>query len=88
LTVSAALRATSMPARVEPVNDTMSTSGWVLMATPTVGPSPSTRLNTPGGTPAASMISATMWALSGATSLGLSTIVQPAASAAATLQPI
>jgi hypothetical protein len=46
------------------------------------------KLNTPGGTPAASMISANSTALSGDTSLGLSTIVQPAAIAGATLQAI
>ena len=40
LTVGAALRATSTPARVDPVNDTMSTSGWLDSATPTPGPSP------------------------------------------------
>ena len=57
-------------------------------AAPTVGPSPFTRLNTPGGTPAASRISANRSALSGDTSLGLSTIVQPAAIAGATLQTI
>jgi hypothetical protein len=46
------------------------------------------RLNTPAGTPAASRISANRIALSGAISVGLSTIVQPAASAGATLQAI
>jgi len=60
LTVGAALRATSMPARVEPVKETMSISGWLEMAAPTVGPSPFTRLNTPAGTPAACRISAQM----------------------------
>ena len=88
LTVGAALRATSMPARVEPVNDTMSTSGWLEIAAPTVGPSPLTRLNTPAGTPAACRISVQIWAENGAISEGLSTIVQPAASAGATLQAI
>ena len=39
------------PARVEPVNDTMSTSGCAASASPTTGPSPVTRLNTPGGKP-------------------------------------
>ena len=39
---------TRLPARVEPVNDTMSTSGWEAMASPTTGPVPETRLNTPG----------------------------------------
>ena len=87
-TVGAALRATSMPARVEPVNDIMSTSGCDASGTPTLTPSPFTRLNTPAGTPAASMISAKMIAFSGATSDGLSTIVQPAASAGATLHAI
>ncbi len=40
LTVGAAFLATSMPARVEPVNDTMSMSGWLDSAAPTPGPSP------------------------------------------------
>ena len=88
LTVGAALRATSMPARVDPVNDTIWTSGCAESAAPTVGPSPWTRLKTPAGTPASARISATMTALSGAISDGLRTIVQPAASAGATLAPI
>ena len=41
-----------------------------------------------GGKPMSSMISARMNALTGATSDGLSTTVQPAASAYATLAPI
>ena len=59
-TVGAASLATSTPARVEPVNDTMSMSGWLARATPTPAPSPLTKLNTPAGTPAASRISAKM----------------------------
>ena len=39
-TVGAAFFATSTPARVEPVNDTMSMSGWLDSAAPTPGPSP------------------------------------------------
>ena len=39
-TVGAALRATSTPARVEPVKETMSMSGWLDSAAPTPGPSP------------------------------------------------
>ena len=85
--ITAAL-ATAMPARVEPVKLTMSTSGCELIASPTVGPSPLTRLNTPAGTPAACRISAKMIALNGATSDGFSTTVQPTASAGATLQAI
>ena len=59
-TVGAASLATSTPARVDPVNDTMSMSGWLARATPTPGPSPLTRLYTPAGTPAASRISVKM----------------------------
>jgi hypothetical protein len=85
LTVPAAISLTRRPARVEPVKDTMSTSGWAAMASPTTGPVPGTRLSTPGGRPTSSATSASTYADSGATSLGLSTTVQPAASAAATL---
>src|SRR5580692_8188834 len=88
LTVSAAAFATAIPARVEPVNDIMSMPGCDDSASPTVGPSPLTRLNTPAGTPASSMICAKSSALIGATSDGFNTIVQPAASAGATLQVI
>ena len=87
-TVGAAARATSTPARVEPVNDTMSTSGWADSGAPTLTPSPWTRLNTPAGTPASSRISAKTMAFKGATSDGFRTIVQPAARAGATLQAI
>ena len=58
-TVSAAFFATWTPARVEPVNDTMSMPGCEARAAPTVGPSPFTRLKTPAGTPASCRISAT-----------------------------
>src|ERR1700687_4435577 len=81
LTVSAAIFATRMPARVEPVNDTMSISGCDAIAAPTPGPSPFTTFSTPGGTPASCATSANSSALNGEYSLGLSTIVQPAASA-------
>ena len=87
-TFCAASSLTRRPARVEPVNDTMSTPGWPAMASPTTGPVPVTRLNTPAGTPASSMISARMNAFSGATSLGFSTTVQPTASAGATFAAI
>ena len=88
LTVSAAALATRMPARVEPVNDIMSTPGCADSGAPTPGPSPLIRLKTPAGTPASSMISATISAFSGVYSLGFSTMVQPAASAGATLHMI
>ena len=88
LTVCDATSATRFPARVEPVKLTMSTSGCAAIASPTTGPVPVTRLNTPAGNPTSWTISARMNALSGATSEGLSTIVQPAASAPPTLQMI
>ena len=77
-----------MPARVEPVNEIMSMSGCALIAAPTSGPSPLTRLNTPFGTPASCRISAKISAEVGAISEGFRTMVQPAASAGATLQAI
>ena len=81
---SAAAWKTLRPARVEPVKLTMSTAGWLLIAAPTVGPSPFTKLKTPFGTPAASMTSAKIIVEIGATSLGFNTIVHPAAMAAPT----
>ena len=88
LMVGAASSDTRRPARVEPVKEIMSTSGCAASASPTTGPVPVTRLNTPGGNPRSSKISASRNALTGATSDGLSTTVQPAASAYATLAPI
>ncbi len=88
MTVADATSETRRPARVEPVKDTMSTSGWAAMASPTTGPTPDTRLNTPAGSPTASKMSASTKAFSGATSLGLSTTVHPAARAGATLAAI
>ena len=85
LIVSAACRATELPARVDPVSDTMSTSGCEDSSGPMRAPSPWIRLNTPAGTPASCRISARICAENGAYSLGLSTIVQPASSAGATL---
>src|SRR5579863_4171418 len=87
-TVGAAAVATATPARVEPVNEIMATSGCAAIAAPTVGPSPFTRLKTPAGTAASCRICANKYAERGAISLGLRTIVHPAASAGATLQTI
>jgi len=58
------------------------------MASPTPGPSPLTRLKTPGGKPASSIISASSMAESGAISVGLRMTVQPTASAGATLSMV
>ena len=88
LTVAEASSETRRPARVEPVKETMSTPGCPATASPATGPVPVRRLKTPAGRPAASITSARMKALSGVTSLGLSTTVQPAARAGATLAAI
>ena len=88
LTVPAATSVTRFPARVDPVKETMSTSLCAAMASPTTGPKPVTRLNTPAGRPISSMMSASTKAFRGATSLGLTTTVQPAANAGATLAAI
>src|SRR5665213_1936997 len=88
LTVGAARLATSMPARVEPVNEIMSIFGCSLMAAPTSGPRPLIKLNTPFGTPASWRISAKISAEVGVNSLGFRLMVQPAAIAGATLQAI
>src|SRR5215469_955466 len=39
----------SLPTSVEPVNATLSTSGWAAMAAPAVSPKPGTILTTPAG---------------------------------------
>ena len=66
----------------------MSTSGLAAIASPTTGPVPVTMLNTPAGRPTSWMISASMNASIGATSLGFRTTVQPAAIAKATFAAI
>ncbi|MDT4871645.1 hypothetical protein FQZ97_1067850 [compost metagenome] len=80
----AASSPTRCPARVDPVKDTMSTSGCPAIASPTSGPVPETRLNAPAGKPISWKISANRNALNGATSEGFSTTVHPAARAGAT----
>ncbi len=59
----------------------MSTRGSSTSAAPATGPSPVTMLTTPGGSSSASKICASTSADSGVCSAGLSTAVQPAASA-------
>src|SRR5258708_20297347 len=54
LTEAAAFLATSVPARVDPVKHTMSTSRATDSAAPTLAPSPLIRLNTPAGNAASS----------------------------------
>ena len=75
---------TSLPARTEPVIDTICGIGCSTSARP-VSRSPQTTLNTPGGQNSAA-ISASSSVLAGVVSDGLSTTVLPAASAGANFQ--
>ena len=68
-----------MPARTEPVMETICGTGWATSARP-VSRSPHTTLKTPGGKNSWA-ISASSDVEAGVVSLGLSTIVLPAASA-------
>ena len=73
-----------MPARTEPVIETICGVGCATSARP-VSRSPVTTLNTPGGRNSAA-ISASMTVVTGVVSDGLSTTVLPAASAGANFQ--
>ena len=75
-----ALAPISRPTTVEPVKAILSTPGWSTSAAP-VSPSPVITLSTPSGSPASSASSPSRSAVSGVCSAGLSTTVQPAASA-------
>ncbi len=82
LRLPAAARTISWPTAVDPVNATLSTPGWAVRAAP-VSPNPVTTLRTPGGSPTSVAISPIRRAARLASSAGLSTIVQPDASAGA-----
>ena len=77
----------SDPVAVEPVKATLSTPGWETRYAPVVGPSPGTTLTTPAGMPTSAASSARRSAVRGVAGSGLSTAVQPAASAGASFQP-
>ncbi len=68
------------PVRSEPVKATLSTSMCRASASPATWPKPGTMLTTPSGTPASSSSSPSRSAVSGASSAGFSTMVQPVAS--------
>ena len=70
----------------EPVNEIRRARGSATSAAPTSSPIPCTTLNTPGGKPASPVRSASSEQDSGDHSAGLSTTVQPAASAGAIFQ--
>ena len=79
------------PTAVDPVNDNLRTTGDSHSALPTSidrASSAGTTLNTPGGKPARPASSASASADNGVCSAGLTTTVQPAASAGATLRVI
>ena len=76
---SAAFLATARPARTEPVMETMAGVRWLVMSAP-VPPSPSTTFSTPAGRISPARRASTS-VDSGVVSLGLSTIVLPAARA-------
>ncbi|VWB90748.1 hypothetical protein BLA6993_04328 [Burkholderia lata] len=86
--VSADCFASSLPTRVEPVNDSLRTTDELVSVSPIATASPDTTLNTPAGTPARSASTASANADSGVSSDGFSTIVQPAASAGPALRVI
>ena len=88
LTVSAATIETRLPAPFEPVNEIMSTSGCEEIASPMTEPRPLTRLKTPAGRPISWKMSASAYEMKGASTLALSTTVQPAASAPPTFRTI
>src|SRR3954452_18556685 len=74
---------TSVPVEVAPVKATLSTPGWATSGAPQSGPKPVRTLTTPGGKPACSNRAANSSVEAGACSAGLTTTVQPAASAGA-----
>jgi hypothetical protein len=76
----------SLPTRVEPVKDSLRSAGCCVIAPPTVAAAPVTTLSAPAGSPARSPSAAKASALSGVSSDGFATSVQPAASAAPALR--
>ena len=83
---AAAAVAIPAPTAAEPVKLTPRTAGSASSAGPSTEPAPSTTLKTPGGSPAASALSAIRLATCDAPSAGLSTTVFPKANAGAAFQ--
>ena len=76
-----------LPTSVEPVKQTLRTSGWVTNRSPTTDPLPGITVRTSSGSPASRASSPSRIAVSGVSSAGLRTTVLPAASAGANPQP-
>ncbi len=84
--VSLAAAMIARPVGVDPVKVTMSTSGLVVSAAPTAGSAPDSTFTTPAGMSVCSAISSpSASVISGVSGADLSTTVQPAASAGASL---
>ena len=81
-----AAAATCRPVATDPVKQTRATEGCAASAAPASAPRPCTTLNTPSGSPASRVMSASRLAVSGAHSGGLATTVLPAARAGAMRQ--
>src|SRR6202044_883269 len=86
LTVSAASFTIILPTAAEPVKAILLTSGCFTNGDPTLSPKPVITLTTPFGRPTSSNHFASSSTVSGVCSAGLSTQVQPAASAGASFQ--
>src|SRR6266436_712112 len=71
--------ATLRPVTVPPVNEIVLIFGCAVIAAPTFGPVPCTILSTPLGNPASRVISHSMYAVIGVSSLGLAMAVLPTA---------
>src|SRR5581483_2546664 len=87
-TVAADFASRSRPTAVEPVKLSARTAVLRVSTSPTISASPTTTLSTPGGRPARSASSARARAEQGVSSAGLTTSVQPAASAGPALRAI
>src|SRR5690606_3508467 len=78
----------SLPTSVEPVNVTLRTSGFSIISPTICEDDPVTMLTTPFGKPASLTSSINLSAVKGLSREGLTTTVQPAASAGALLRVI
>ena len=87
-TVDALCAISFLPISVEPVNVTLRTIGLDVISPPIADAEPVTTDNTPLGTPARSASTASASADSGVWLAGLTTMVQPAASAGPALRVI
>ena len=86
-TWSAQPRMICLPTSVDPVKQTLRTSGCVTKRSPTTEPLPGITVRTPSGRPASRASSPSRIAVIGVSSAGLSTTVLPAARAGAKPQP-